>query len=521
MMTEIEGRTYYYKEVEESASRLADLLEELNTYFDSAALNDLIDLLSDIPWNRLSTKYSGIEKENLTDDQKEEIALCRKDWQNELEDWRAEITPYLTNIKAFYEAFYALNQIRVVALTRALRYDYGAVKELCNEMQPLMLTSRELYHALTFLEIDQIRTLLSDQTPTVFNRMLSAFQNGEEDFVRLMYDMEYAPMVGLRDILMVELEKVESFSDFSKDQAKSDEELRSLVVEELCEMNNCNLGDITISNGADFTIETLQNQQKLLSDLFLNQTYCLYHSSISTQSDRQKILNVYEEWRKYNPSCTPLDECELTNYSDRLDRVIMAQIDKWIFSVIHSHMNQESAQIEGTDAKTSHSTSAVDYRIFFASQTRDIEYKSMRVIAARLAGKEIVGNGIVQSQLAYIQVSDIPRFCYFFLHKICPPDNITNVDFSKPILWLGSWESLKYLVYRLYGKPKSLPSNIGKEITEAFRFKRMRQPKNNEGKITFKTFNNTSNYINKVDYEEIKRIDNIIKEFEPFMKRQN
>lgn len=265
MMTEIEGRTYYYKEVEESASRLADLLEELNTYFDSAALNDLIDLLSDIPWNRLSTKYSGIEKENLTDDQKEEIALCRKDWQNELEDWRAEITPYLTNIKAFYEAFYALNQIRVVALTRALRYDYGAVKELCNEMQPLMLTSRELYHALTFLEIDQIRTLLSDQTPTVFNRMLSAFQNGEEDFVRLMYDMEYAPMVGLRDILMVELEKVESFSDFSKDQAKSDEELRSLVVEELCEMNNCNLGDITISNGADFTIETLQNQQKLLS----------------------------------------------------------------------------------------------------------------------------------------------------------------------------------------------------------------------------------------------------------------
>ena len=29
MMTEIEGRTYYYKEVEESASRLADLLEEL------------------------------------------------------------------------------------------------------------------------------------------------------------------------------------------------------------------------------------------------------------------------------------------------------------------------------------------------------------------------------------------------------------------------------------------------------------------------------------------------------------
>lgn len=351
--------------------------------------------------------------------------------------------------------------------------------------------------------------------------MLSAFQNGEEDFVRLTYGVEYAPMLGLRDVLMVELEKVESFSDFSKAQAKSDKELRSLVVEELCEMNNCNLGDITISNGADFTIETLQNQQKLFSDFFLNQAYCLYHSSISTQSDRQKILNIYEKWRKYNPSCTPLDECELTIYSDRLNRIIMAQIDKWILSIIHRHMNQEPAQIEGTDAKTSQSTSAVDYRIFFASQAPDIEYKHMRNIAARLAGKEKVGNGIVQSQLAYIQVSDMLRFCYFFLHKICPPDDITNVDFSKPILWLGNWESLRYLVYRLYGKPKSLPSNLSKDITEAFRFKPKRQRNEVKGKIAETTFSNSKNILIIIDDEDKERIDTILKEFEPFMKRQN
>lgn len=512
---------YYYKEIEESANRLADLLEELNTYFDSKALNNLIELLSDIPWNRLSTKYSDIEKENLTDDQKEEIALGRKDWQKELEDWRTQITPYLTNIKVFYEAVHALNHIRVDALTRILRYDYASIKILCNEMQPLMLTSKELYHALTFLEIDQIRTLLADQTPTVFNKILSAFQNGEEDFVRLMYDIEYAPMLGLRNILMVELEKVESFSDFSKAQAKSDEDLRSFVVEDLCETNNCNLDDIAISDGEDFTIESLQNQQKLFSDFFRNQAYLLYHSSISTRSDRQKILNIYEGWCKYNPSCTPLDECELTIYSDRLDRIIMAQIDKWILSVIHSHMNQEPAQIEETVAKTSQSTSAVDYRIFFASQAPDIEYIPMRNIAAHLAGKEKVGNSIVQSQLAYIQVSDIPRFCYFFLHKICPPDNIINVDFSKPILWLGSWESLKYLVYRLYGKPKSLPSNLSKDITEAFRFKPKRHRNEEKGKIAETTFSNSKNILIIIADEDKKRIDTILKEFEPFMKRQN
>ena len=66
MMTEIEGRTYYYKEVEESASRLADLLEELNTYFDNAALNDLIDLLSDIPWNNSTLNHFLIVYKSIT-----------------------------------------------------------------------------------------------------------------------------------------------------------------------------------------------------------------------------------------------------------------------------------------------------------------------------------------------------------------------------------------------------------------------------------------------------------------------
>lgn len=216
-----------------------------------------------------------------------------------------------------------------------------------------------------------------------------------------------------------------------------------------------------------------------------------------------------------------MEGCEPIVNSDRLDRIILAQIDKWLLDVIHSHMSQESAQIEGMDTETSKSTMVVDYRIFFALQAPNIDYMPMRRIASRLAGKEKVGNSILQSQFAYIQPSDIQRFCYFLLHKICPPDDITNVDFSKPIQWLGSWESLKYLVYRLYGKPKSLPSNIGKEITEAFRFKQLRQCKNSEGKIALKTFNNTTNYINNIDYEEIKRIDSIIKEFEPFMKRKS
>lgn len=53
---------YYYRDIEESSNRLANLLRELNVYLDSVAVNELIDLLSDIPWHRLSAKYSDTKK---------------------------------------------------------------------------------------------------------------------------------------------------------------------------------------------------------------------------------------------------------------------------------------------------------------------------------------------------------------------------------------------------------------------------------------------------------------------------
>ena len=104
-------KNYYYKEVEKSAGRLSELLEELNAYFDNAALNELIELLSDIPWHKLSTENSEVKEENLTDDQKEIIALGRKGWHKEIEDCRIAMSPYITTVKAFYENVYALYKI--------------------------------------------------------------------------------------------------------------------------------------------------------------------------------------------------------------------------------------------------------------------------------------------------------------------------------------------------------------------------------------------------------------------------
>ena len=55
-------KKYYYKEVEESASRYANLLSELNTYINSDGLKEQIELFSNIPWHRFSTKYGAPDK---------------------------------------------------------------------------------------------------------------------------------------------------------------------------------------------------------------------------------------------------------------------------------------------------------------------------------------------------------------------------------------------------------------------------------------------------------------------------
>lgn len=182
--------------------------------------------------------------------------------------------------------------------------------------------------------------------------------------------------------------------------------------------------------------------------------------------------------------------------------------------------DKEMGNVVNRSKKTAEIHSFSDYSWFCASEAPNIDYKTMRNIADRLAGRVKKDRSIEQTQVAYIQAVDRLRFCYFFLNIIGYPDNIADVDFSKPIQWLGSWESLKYLVYRLYSK--SLPANLAEYITEAFRFRLKRQRnKEEKGKITKSTFNNSKNILTIIDNKDKKRIDTILKEFEPFMQRQS
>lgn len=231
--------------------------------------------------------------------------------------------------------------------------------------------------------------------------------------------------------------------------------------------------------------------------LRLNEAKALY--------ERVKFIFGTEEPTKFEFS--PSDE--------RLGTIVGTEAGIY---ALHRYLSEnEASKADGVNNTSENDsceeTAPTDYSQYYASVAPQVDYAQMRKIATLLTGKEIVGKSIRESQPKYIDASNVLRLCYFFLRRIESPDSIERVDFTHPIQWLGDWKSLKYLISRLY-KNCSLPSNLAKEIVEAFRFKLQRQrDKSNPGKISESTFNNSKNITNIVpDEDRLLRIKEILKE---------
>lgn len=180
-------------------------------------------------------------------------------------------------------------------------------------------------------------------------------------------------------------------------------------------------------------------------------------------------------------------------------------------------LNQDAAahnQIKTSIQKVSNLTFPVqDYREYFASKAPMIDYQTMRDIAVRLAGKVKKGNGLVDTGMTYIKNEDVARLCYFFLHDIGKDDEDRNIDFTKPIWWIGDKWSLRYFITQLY-KTGKLPSNLAKAVVEVFRFSDVERNHNEEkGKIAASSFQDTKKYLKKLRHEDVERINHILKEF--------
>ena len=155
-------------------------------------------------------------------------------------------------------------------------------------------------------------------------------------------------------------------------------------------------------------------------------------------------------------------------------------------------MNQESTQIEDTDNSDGQSIPNIDYRDFYISESpKHITKDSMRDIAELLAGIIKKDGTITHSSPAFIKNYDVSRLCYFFFRNSYS-DYITDIDFSQPIHWYGSWQSFKYFVMRLYFYHKPLPPKYAETVVKAFRFDLERERGEEKGQIKEKTFKNNT-----------------------------
>lgn len=223
---------------------------------------------------------------------------------------------------------------------------------------------------------------------------------------------------------------------------------------------------------------------------------------IIAQSPYQQISDQYIDFEK--------DQSKVSSFCSKATQFIHGVNLTSITENTLASEEIEDPQLESSKETMPH---PVDYREYFASKAPNTDYNTMRDIAVRLAGKVKKGNGLVDTGMAYIKNEDVARLCYFFLHDIGKDDRDRNIDFTKPIWWIGDKWSLRYFITQLY-KTGKLPSNLAKAVVEVFRFSDVERNHNEEkGKIAASSFQDTKKYLKNLRHEDVERINHILKEF--------
>lgn len=317
------------------------------------SMNWLSSMLNDYKHLFSPDILSGIEKLITNTQHKllEYIPEYDKASDEKKEDVESQVDIIINNLKRFKEGFTGvnnyydeLNKLSNMAETRYLDDVYADDDEE-NSLPPLPLTSEELYYAFTFLTKEQIKIVLSKQSPVIFNRLFTAFENGKEDFIQTLDEVDYCQFFRLREFLSHEIEKVYPFNDFII-KGEEGNNLAQLLIDEAIKNNGEeaeNVINIISSGNLDSItpIESIPSPNLFLNrDLYRNVSKKI-NSEYLTLSEKNRAERVYEECRAINPDVPELGSQEIKDYSDRQYSLTFRIEEKWIMKAISDRMAQD------------------------------------------------------------------------------------------------------------------------------------------------------------------------------------
>lgn len=350
---------YYYKEVEASFDRIKAVCSTMLPLAEAFSIPeaDVIKKMATFQvfmWSKHPSVLNlNLSEDELTDNQKEEIALSNKvefdatiAGLNELCDL---LDATLRNSEIIKSAIKNIVNIISDSVESNLIYDYNGELKGDYEATPLILTAEELYWALNLLGQEKTRLALSEQAPHVFDSLYNAYQKGKESFTYAFSNLTSAPMKGLRALLMSSINDTNSFMHFIEAQLMNDKRLLATLADEI--LGSGESGFSKILNYLLFG--------ESVSDLNFTEIQTSYENEVGkalTTAENIKGLSRFENRniQKIKDSLTnempsiPSDQVEEFDISSKLLNVITTLMDKWLILKIHEKAD-ENTQISPID----------------------------------------------------------------------------------------------------------------------------------------------------------------------------
>ena len=224
-------------------------------------------------------------------------------------------------------------------IIKASEYNYAAILKQFNFAEPILLTNEELYYALTFLNDEQVRIVLSEQTNKNFNKILSAYNNGCDNFLKVLEDLDFDRSKGIRFVLCAPINKAFPFENYIRPNIKVETSIGETLADEV-------FGDGTSEMLMNLKSSTFKC--KSINDLLhkFDSFYEIETKLAPTLSKIISFLNAPEDSELSNDDNLDLYE----GNSQTVNNVVFCIIDKWILSVIHERMDKNKSGSTETEA---------------------------------------------------------------------------------------------------------------------------------------------------------------------------
>ncbi|MBD5351342.1 MAG: hypothetical protein HDR86_00745 [Bacteroides sp.] len=354
-------KEFYYHKVKETLEYLSNLISQNS----DEALNPIMEYLP----SELTDSFNGgeiidspvfywIYDENLSDEEKEEIALNNRSAFDELirlcSAFSEKMAEYEKKHSLYNDNTQFLHTLFLTAISRQEIYHntQDAVKDIC----PIILTTEELYWALKFLSSEQIRAVLSEQTPQIFSKLIKAFNEGKDSFLTIINEVEYKPMSKLRWFLYAEIDKLDPFLKYLESTQYENQEAYHLLIEYLVRDQSTGIKKasdelISLSLDDETSIDDCEkfcHNLTLMNNDLHKQVSNLLNLDIFTIPERKRIVSMYEEWCTLYPTSPSLDIANDSTDSESYYQFMFKIKDRWVLENITKRMNQ-NGRIDSKD----------------------------------------------------------------------------------------------------------------------------------------------------------------------------